>query len=611
MKDKSKAGLGLSLFINSLNPLLRWIFLASVIGVVAGLGAVLFYDTLTLATQIFLKDFAGYQVPLPKGEGNLQGSQHFAHPFLIPISTTLGGLLAGLLVFSFAPEAEGHGTDAAISAFHRSPWGIRLRVVLIKIVASALTIGSGGSGGREGPTGQISAGFGSLVARSFRLSPKDSQIAVAVGVGSGIGAIFGAPLGGAILAGEILYSRDIEARAIVPGLLASTVAYAIFGSFLGYTPLFGFVSTPTSVSAKYLWIFAAAGVLYGIVGVIYSKVFYGFVNIFHRVKLPRFIRPALGGALVGLIALFVPEVLGTGYGWIQLTFTNALSATPLVVILAIPFLRIVATSLSIGSGGSGGIFGPGMVIGAFSGYSLWRVLEHVLPAPLSHDPSLFVIGAMAATFGSVSRAPIAVTVMVFEMTGNFSTVEATSLSVVLASIAVALFRTNIYEKQLPDRSHSIASRLYTLMQTPIRLVDLEARGLKKPSSDFREESRGHSKDTREVALPLDSDLREAVLAKSMLGSHFVRLGKGLDSRDVGDEEVLTYWFYRHRDSLAELAQNREISKTSAYNHTASPFEIPLAIGKPTSNTLEPPTVSVDPGDTLYYFKMDAPDSIDR
>ncbi len=141
----------------------------------------------------------------------MRASASFTRPWALPLVVGLGALLGAILVFRFAPEAEGHGTDAAISAVHHNPRGIRFRAVIVKIVASALTIGSGGSGGREGPTGQISAGFASLLARELDLSPADARIAVVTGIGSGIGAIFGAPLGGAVLATEILYRDDFDA----------------------------------------------------------------------------------------------------------------------------------------------------------------------------------------------------------------------------------------------------------------------------------------------------------------------------------------------------------------------------------------------------------------
>ena len=150
--------------------------------------------------------------------------------------------MSALLVAKFAPEAEGHGTDSAIEAVHTDPRAIRVRAIVVKMVSSALTIGSGGSAGREGPTAQISAGFGSLLTRRLDLSDEDGRIAVSLGIGSGIGAIFGAPLGGAVLAASIVYREDFDYRALIPGFITSATAYAVFGSFLGFEPLFGFVA---------------------------------------------------------------------------------------------------------------------------------------------------------------------------------------------------------------------------------------------------------------------------------------------------------------------------------------------------------------------------------
>ena len=184
----------------------------------AGIGAIVFYEALLACTHFFLGTLAGYHVPTPVSEGGHGASKSFTRPWALPLVVGLGALLGGIIVFRFAPEAEGHGTDAAISAVHHNPRGIRFRAVIVKIVASALTIGAGGSGGREGPTGQISAGFASLLARELDLSPADARTAVVTGIGSGIGAIFGAPLGGAVLACEILYRDDFDAAALTAKL---------------------------------------------------------------------------------------------------------------------------------------------------------------------------------------------------------------------------------------------------------------------------------------------------------------------------------------------------------------------------------------------------------
>jgi len=464
----------------------KWLVLGTIVGIVAGLGAVVFYEALRLASYVFLQVIAGYSVPQPFSEGGHLASAHFARPWAIPLVACGGALLGAILVFSLAPEAEGHGTDAAIAAVHHNPRGVRLRTVFVKIIASALTIGSGGSGGREGPTGQISAGFGSLLARSFDLSPEDARITVASGIGSGIGAIFGAPLGGAVLATEILYRDDFEVEALLPAFIASIVGYAVWGSFEGFGPLFGYVGNYKLTSAMPLLWFGVIGIIGGFVGLLYAKGFYGIAAGFARLSLPRWVRPAIGGLLVGCIALAIPEVLGTGYGWIQQSLGTHLLQIPLWIVLILPFARIATTGLSIGSGGSGGIFGPGMVIGAFVGAAVWRLLEPVVPS-LGHDPAPYVIVGMMACFGSISRAPLAVMLMVAEMTGTLSLIVPAMLAVGLATLIVRRNDDTIYRSQLKSRAESPAHRILTglplLAQVPVSEAMAPARCvLEEPSS---------------------------------------------------------------------------------------------------------------------------------
>ena len=444
--------------INAMSYLPKWLILGAMIGIIAGLGAVVFYEALRLATHFFLGVLAGYLPPTPAGEGGRAGTGHFVRPWAIPLVVTLGGLLAGLIVFTWAPEAEGHGTDAAIDAVHHNPRGIRLRAVVIKIIASAITIGSGGSGGREGPTAQISAGFGSLLARLLDLSPEDGRIAVSIGIGSGIGAIFSAPLGGAVLAAEIVYRDDFEYSALLPGMFSSIVAYAIFGGVYGYQPLFGIPGTYHFHDPMQLLYFAVIGVLAGGIGLLYSKSFYGVVSLNLRLPISRKLRPAVGGLLVGLLALWLPEVLGTGYGWVQQGLLNELLHLPLYIVILLPLARIVATSLSIGTGGSGGVFGPGMVIGAFTGMAVWRVLGTFAPA-VGHNPAPYVIVAMMAVFGSISRAPLAVMLMVAQMTGSLGLLAPAMIAVAIAWFIVRRSDDSIYRSQLRTRADSVSSRI--------------------------------------------------------------------------------------------------------------------------------------------------------
>ncbi len=467
-------------------PYLRkWVLLSSAIGIIAGFGAVVFYSALSGASWLFLHWLLHYNPPLPAGEGVRRASAGFARPWAVPLVVGFGGLVSGLLVFLFAPEAEGHGTDAAIRAVHENPRSIRVRTVIVKIVASALTIGSGGSGGREGPTAQISAGFGSLLSRLLNLSPADGRIAVSVGIGSGIGAIFKAPLGGAVLAAEILYRDDIEVETIIPAIIASILSYAVFGAFEGFKPLFGYVHSYVLQDPVSLVWFALIGVVSGLIGLLYSKGFYGIADLFGKLPVSRFFRPAIGATGVGLLALAVPEVLSTGYGWVQQGLDrNALMHMSLAVVLLLPFLRILATGLSIGSGGSGGIFGPGIVIGAFVGGGIWRLLEPI-GRGVPHDPTAFVVVGMMACFGSISRAPLAIMLMVAEMTSSIEIVAPAMLAVGLGTLIVRRSDDTIYRSQLRTRAESRAHRLQfgmpflssvavsEMMKAPLVVLDVD------------------------------------------------------------------------------------------------------------------------------------------
>ncbi|MEO8851888.1 MAG: chloride channel protein, partial [Allobranchiibius sp.] len=438
----------------------KWIVLGTAIGIIAGLGAVLFVYALTTAGDLLLSGIGGYVDPLPAAEGGRLGSGHFTRWWAIPLVVGLGGLLSGIIVTRFAPEAEGHGTDAAIDAVHRNPRMIRARVVFVKMISSAITIGSGGSGGREGPTAQISGGFGSLLARTLDLSPEDGRIAVSAGIGSGIGAIFGAPLGGAVLAADIVYKDDFEVEALIPGLVTSIVGFTVFGFFEGFSPMFGFAGANYVFNQpiQLLW-FALIGIVAGFVGLAYSTTFYGTVDLVKRLPGNTIVKPAVGGLLVGLLALAIPQVLGTGYGWVQISLTrDGLLGIPLWIILALPFARILSTSLSIGSGGSGGIFGPGMVIGAFTGAAIWRVLEPIAPG-IPSSPAPFVIVGMMACFGSIARAPLAIMLMVAEMTGNLTILAPAMVAVGLAYLIVRHYDQTIYRSQLTNREEAVGARL--------------------------------------------------------------------------------------------------------------------------------------------------------
>jgi CIC family chloride channel protein len=435
--------------------LTKWLVLSTCIGLVAGLGAIVFYLAIDWSTHVFLGQLVGYLPPSPSGEG-APVLRAMDRPWLLPLVVGLGGLLSGLIVFNLAPEAEGHGTDAAIAAIHHRQGRVRARIPPIKLIASAITIGSGGSGGREGPAAQISAGFGSLLGQWLRLNPLDRRIAVAAGMGAGIGAIFRAPLGGALMGAEILYLHDLEVEAIIPALIASIVGYTVYGAYFGYAPIFGAQPELALGAPVQLLYYAVLGVMAGLGGILYARVFYGTTAVFHRLRLPLWLKPAIGGVLVGGMALVIPGALHMGYGWVQLSMGTDLLGLPLWMVVLLPFAKIVSTSLSIGSGGSGGIFGPGMVIGGMLGATFWRLASGVLPS-MPQTPAPFVIVGMMALFGGIAHAPLAVMLMVAEMTGNLSMLAPAMVAVGVSTALVG--DTTIYRSQLANRARAPAHRV--------------------------------------------------------------------------------------------------------------------------------------------------------
>jgi chloride channel protein, CIC family len=438
----------------------KWLVLGVTIGVISGLGAVGFYFALKYTAEFLLGYLAGYHIPTPVGEGGSHGDAGFRRPWALPLVTTGGALLSAVIVAKLAPEATGHGTDEAIQAVHGDPRAIRFRAVLVKMLASALTIGSGGSAGREGPTAQISAGFSSLLTRRLNLSDEDGRTAVALGIGAGIGAIFAAPLGGAVLAASLPYRDDFDYRYLLPGFITSGTAYAVLGAFLGFDPLFGYIDAEYRFEKAWplLW-FVVIGLVAAAIGYLYARTFHTTVRLTHRLPGGPVLKPALGGLLVGLLGLVIPQVLSSGYGWAQLAAERgSLMAIPLWIVIILPVAKIVATSLSIGTGGSGGLFGPGIVIGAFVGAAIWRLGELSGLPGVPHEPGVFVVVAMMTCFGCVARAPLAIMIMVAEMTGSFSVVPGAILAVGIAALLLSRTNVTIYETQRLNRESAAAER---------------------------------------------------------------------------------------------------------------------------------------------------------
>jgi CIC family chloride channel protein len=437
---------------------------AVLVGIVAGIGAVVFAVACQIVVAGSLDEFAGYRAAGPKGEAVvswLPESTTLLRPWMLLFVPTIGGLISGWIVFTYAPEAEGHGTDAVIDAYHRKQGVIRPRVPLIKIVASALTIGSGGSGGREGPIAQIGAGFGSFLATMLKMRPAERRVLMAAGMGAGIAAIFRAPLAGALFASEVLYrSPEFEPEVIMPAALASVVSYCTFGLFFGWQPLFGKLDVGFSGPTELIG-YAALIPVVVILAMIYTRSFYGITALFHRLPVSPKLRPAIGAFLTGAIGLAlyfslgqdrdVLAVMSFGYGILQKAFTHPGGLA--VVLVAVCIGKIFTTGLTIGSGGSGGVFGPSMVIGGCAGGAVGLGL-HALWSPLAPQPESFAVVGMAGFFAAAAKTPFSTLVIVSEMTGDYNLILP-ALFVCTMSFLLS-DEQSLYQAQVESRSRSPA-----------------------------------------------------------------------------------------------------------------------------------------------------------
>lgn len=457
----------------------RWLAYCAIVGVVAGLAGLAFDFLSSGAVHLFLEVLAGWSPARPGGERSAFAPSDVERNLaLLAFMPAIGGLVSGALVAWLAPEASGHGTDAAIDAYHRRDGVIRPRVPLVKIVASAITLGSGGSGGREGPIAQAGAGFGSFIATRLRLSVHDRRVLLAAGMGAGIGSIFRAPLAGALFAAEILYSSaEFEASVLIPACVASIIAYSVFTLVHGTgtlfrTPELAFSGPLELVGYSLLTLVLAA------YGFAYVRTLYGTHAVFARWRFPAALKPAIGGLCTGAIAMAllyawkdedVLAVLGFGYGIVQhaldaqVTGAGSIgSVGPLGgatigagLLAAVALGKIATTSTTIGSGGSAGVFGPSMVIGGCAGGAVGLVLHSLWPS-IAPQPAAFAVVGMAGFFAGIAKTPISSLVMVSEITGSYSLLIP-SMWVCVLCFAIS-HRWKLYASQVPSRVDSPAHR---------------------------------------------------------------------------------------------------------------------------------------------------------
>ncbi len=431
--------------------------LAVVTGVGAGLGAIAF----RLLIKGFTYAFSGFK--------DYSAVGHAANPnvpglgiWFVVLAPIVGGLLYGPLVSRFAPEARGHGVPEVMLAVNRMGGRMRPQVPVVKSLASALCIGAGGSVGREGPIVQIGSALGSVIGQAVRLSETQLRLLVACGAAGGISATFNAPIAGVFFALELIlrnFATQSFGLVVVSSVIADAIARAAFGSapFL-HLPKFTFNSPVELV------FYVVLGVAATVVGVAFVRLLYGGEDLADRVwgrlRISRSFQPAIGGVLLGLLLLAVPQMYGVGYPVLERGVDGHYVLLALVGLLV---AKLLATSLTMWIGGSGGVFAPSLFMGAMLGTAYGDIVHRLVPGIAPAAGAYGLVG-MGAVFAAAARAPITAVLIIFELTGNYRIILPLMFAIVVATaLANAITRDNIYTLKLRRRGIDIDAPARRLM----------------------------------------------------------------------------------------------------------------------------------------------------
>lgn len=445
---------------------------AGAVGVVAGFIGAAFFASLEVVQRLFLGALAGFEPLRARGETFLpEGPPRVLSPLVLVFVPALGALASGLLTTLLAPEAAGGGGDAAIEAYHGGGV-IRRRVIPVKWVAAMLTLSAGGAGGREGPTMQIGAAIGAAVGRLLPTSRAERRVLLVSGIAAGMSAVFRTPLGAALLATEMLYRDDFEAEALIPAIFASVVSYAIVITLFGESTLFGSLPRFPFIPS-HLLLHALLALLVSVTAVLFLRTLRGVQRATATLPVPIWLRPAAGGLLMGLlgtgIALWMRHaygaaaagfgVFGGGYGALQAAMSGAAwmpAGWAAVALLAgVALAKLLAASLTIGTGGAAGDFAPSLVIGGLVGAAFGVAARTLLKDP-TIQPAAFALVGMGTFYGGLAHTPLSALVMVAELAGSYDLLVPMMLSIGIAYVALRKF--SLYPEQVPSRAYSPAHR---------------------------------------------------------------------------------------------------------------------------------------------------------
>ena len=408
-------------------------------GLGAGYGAVVFRWLIRFFRHLFFD------------EGKVIFS--FLGSYYVVIIPAIGGLIVGFIIYFFARETKGHGVPEVMMAVDLEEGKIRFRVAIVKAIVSSLSIGSGGSVGREGPIVQIGSSIGSSLGQIFRLSGDKVKILVASGAGGGIAATFNAPLAGIFFALEVIL-RDYAPRHISSVVLSSVVATLISRYYLGNNP--SFTVPPYQLNSAWeILFYLALGLLAAATGYLFIKMLYKSEDLFNKLPLPEYLLPAIGGLMVGFIGLWYPQVFGVGYEHIELALYGKI-ATSLAIILF--FGKMVATSLTLGSGASGGVFAPSIFIGSMLGVAFSKLTLILFPG-IGIQPGASALIGMAAVFAGAAQAPISAILILFELTNDYKIILPLMAAVIVTFLILRkLSPESIYTMKLARRGVNVNAR---------------------------------------------------------------------------------------------------------------------------------------------------------
>lgn len=523
--------------------------IGGITGLLAGLGAIIFHEAIDFIEHTF------FHAPgVLFGSESLLDNKTFVVSLILILIPAVGGLLVGLISYFFEKGEKGEGIPNVITAIATKGGVIKGAIAVKKIIGSALSIGTGGAGGKEGPIVQIGASIASSFGRFLNLSQDRLKILVGCGAAAGLSAAFNAPLGGAIFAMEIIL-RTFKARTFSPIIIASVIATALSRGYLGNEPAFS-IAKYDLVSNYELILYVVLGLLCGLGAVYFVRVFYFIEDFFEKLKnIPPIVKPAIGGLLVGVIGLYLPGVYGFTYAAIEGVLTNNLS---LLVVVALMFVKPIATAFTLGSGGNGGTFAPSLFMGAMLGGAFGQIVGMIFPEMTAPAGAYALVG-MAGVVAGTTHASLTALIMTFEMTNNYKIILPLMLTIIIATtFSKSILKGSLYTikfiregreidiygreinvlknisvKELLDRNFDVIKDNFNLQQIMDHIKATKFNTVLVEDNEQQLVGTITFQNIRDVAMDEDTrHIRDFIIARDVMTENYVVLDENANGEDA-------------------------------------------------------------------------------